>query len=100
MLDLNITTVGRVLKGMEYLSALPRGTAAMGMYDKPEQLVPINSVKLLADSPEKDRPHLEVLKTDSKTWKAYVEAKRNPTDEFHVHKFGFINVCNLTVPVR
>ena len=36
-LDLNITLVGRVLKGMEFLSALPRGTAAMGFYDKPEQ---------------------------------------------------------------
>ncbi len=38
-LDLNITTVGRVLKGMELLSALPRGTGNLGFYDKPEQLI-------------------------------------------------------------
>ena len=100
MLDLNITVVGRVLRGMEYLSALPRGEAPMGMYDKPEQLVPIKSVKFLADLPPDQRPKLEVLKTGSKTWKDYLESRRNPPDEFHVYKANFTNVCNVTVPVR
>lgn len=100
MLDLNITVVGRVLKGMEYLSALPRGTAAMGMYDKPEQLMPIKSVKLIADLPPEQRPKLQILKTGSKTWKEYLETRRNPPDDFHVYKANFTNVCNVTVPVR
>jgi peptidylprolyl isomerase len=100
MLDLNITVVGRVLKGMEYLSALPRGTAAMGMYDKPEQLVPIKSVKLIADLPADQQPKLQVLKTGSKTWKEYLETRRNPPDDFHVYKANFTNVCNVTVPIR
>jgi cyclophilin family peptidyl-prolyl cis-trans isomerase len=100
MLDLNITTVGRVLQGMEYLSGLPRGPAPMGMYDKPELLLPIKSVKLFSDLPANERPKLEILKTESKTWQAYVESRRNPTDEFHVHSAHFTNVCNLTVPVR
>ena len=30
-LDRNIVTVGRVLRGMELLSSLPRGTGAMGL---------------------------------------------------------------------
>ena len=100
MLDLNITVVGRVLKGMEYLSALPRGTAQMGMYDQPEQLVPIKSAKLMADLPADQRPRMEVLKTGSKTWKELVEMRRNPPDDFHVYKANFTNVCNLTVPTR
>lgn len=100
MLDLNITVVGRVLVGMQYLSALPRGTAALGMYDKPEQLVLIKSVRLFSDLPEAERPALQELRTDSKTWKALVEARRNPPDAFHVKKANFTNVCNLTVPVR
>ena len=100
MLDLNITVVGRVLKGMEYLSALPRGTAAMGMYDKPEQLMPIKSVKLIADLPAEQRPKLQILKTGSKTWKEYLETRRNPPDDFHVYKANFTNVCNVSVPVR
>jgi peptidylprolyl isomerase len=100
MLDLNITVVGRVLRGMEYLSALPRGAAPMGMYDKPEQFVPIKSAKLLADLPADQRPKLTVLKTGSKTWKDYLETRRNPPDEFHVYKANFTNVCNVNVPVR
>jgi peptidylprolyl isomerase len=100
MLDLNITVVGRVLKGMEYLSALPRGDAPMGMYDTPEQMAPIKSTKLMADMPEDQRPKLEVLKTGSKTWNEYLETRRNPPDEFHVHKANFTNVCSVTVPVR
>jgi len=100
MLDLNITVVGRVLKGMEYLSGLPRGEAAMGMYDKPEQFVPIKSVKLLADLPADQRPALHVLRTGSKTWKEYLETRRNPPDDFHVYKANFTNVCNVSVPVR
>ena len=100
MLDLNITVVGRVLRGIEYLSALPRGTAAMGMYDKPEQFVTIKSVKLAADLPADQRPKMEILKTDSKTWKDYLETRRNPPDAFHVYKANFTNVCNVAVPVR
>src|SRR5579859_547593 len=100
MLDLNITVVGRVLRGMEYLSALPRGSAAMGMYDKPEQFVTIKSVKLAADLPADQRPKMEILKTGSKTWKDYLETRRNPPDDFHVHKANFTNVCNVAVPVR
>jgi len=100
MLDLNITVVGRVLKGMEYLSALPRGSAPMGMYDKPEQFVKINSVKLIADLPADQRPKLQILKTGSKTWKDYLETRRNPPDDFHVYKANFTNVCNVQVPVR
>ena len=100
MLDLNITVVGRVLKGMEYLSALPRGPAPMGMYDKPEQFTPIKSVKLLADLPDDQRPKMEILKTGSKTWDQYLETRRTPPDEFHVYKANFTNVCNVVVPVR
>jgi len=99
-LDLNITVVGRVLVGMEYLSALPRGGANMGFYDKPEQRTAIGSIKLLADIPEDQRPKLQVLKTDSKSWKALVAAKRNSPSDFYRYKANFTNVCNMSVPVR
>ena len=36
-LDRNIVTVGRVLRGIELMSSLPRGTGAMGFYERPEQ---------------------------------------------------------------
>ena len=43
-LDRNIVVAGRVLRGIEWLSALPRATGAQGFYDKPEQRTPHRSV--------------------------------------------------------
>ena len=47
-LDRNITLVGRVLKGMELLSATPRGPAPMGFTD-PTLRTPIVSIRRASD---------------------------------------------------
>ena len=99
-LDLNITVVGRVIKGMEALSALPRGTGDMGFYEKPEQNVPLQSVKLLADLPQAERPQLELMKTDSASFKAILEARRHTPPGWYVHSPEYSNVCNMSVPMR
>lgn len=98
-LDLNITVVGRVLRGIEYLSALPRGGATMGFYDKPEQRVGITKVQMASDINEAERPKLEVLKSDSKTWASVLESRRNRSGWF-VHSFDHTEVCASSVPVR
>lgn len=98
-LDLNITTVGRVLKGMEHLAALPRGTAAMGFYEKPEQRTGIQRVRLLADVPAAEQPALQVLKTESATWTQLLDARRYRSGWF-VHSAGYIDVCSASVPTR
>lgn len=98
-LDLNITLVGRVLKGIELLSALPRGTAAMGFYDKPEQRTGIQRIRLLADVPPAERPGLQVLRTDSATWAQLLDARRFRGGWF-VHSAGRIDLCGATVPTR
>lgn len=98
-LDLNITVVGRVLKGMELLSALPRGTAAMGFYDKPEQRTGIHRIRLLAEVPTAERPALQVLKTESATWTQLLDSRRYRSGWF-VHSPGHIEVCSASVPTR
>lgn len=98
-LDLNITVVGRVLKGMELLSALPRGTAAMGFYDKPEQRTAIQRIRLLAEVPPAERPALQVLRTESATWPQLLDARRYRGGWF-VHSPGYIDICSATVPTR
>lgn len=98
-LDLNITVVGRVLKGMEHLAALPRGAAAMGFYDKPEQRTGIQRVRLLAQVPLEERPALQVLKTESATWTQLLDARRHRGGWF-VHSPGYIDVCSASVPTR
>ncbi|MDC6168409.1 peptidylprolyl isomerase [Paucibacter sp. XJ19-41] len=98
-LDLNITVVGRVLKGIELLSSLPRGGPNMGFYDKPEQRLTIQRTRLLADMPESERPALQLLRTDSKTWGALLDARRWRSGWF-VHSPGHIELCSASVPTR
>lgn len=99
-LDLNITTVGRVVVGMERLSVLPRGTGPLGFYTDASQRVPILAVRLASEMPQDQRAKIEVMRTDTATWDAYVESRRNRTDEWYVHPAGHVDVCNLSVPVR
>lgn len=99
-LDLNITVVGRVLQGMQHLAALPRGSAEMGFYGPDEQRTTIQRVRLLADVPEAERPSLEVLRTDSATWPALLDARRVRKEDWFVHSPRHIGLCNATVPVR
>ena len=99
-LDRNLAVAGRVLQGMEFLSAFPRGTGPLGFYEKPEQRVTIESVKLAADMPAKERPNIEVLRTDSATFAALIEAKRNRRDDFYRNPAGKIDLCSINIPVR
>jgi len=99
-LDRNIVTVGRVLRGMELLSSLPRGTGTLGFYEKPEQRAPLKSIRLAADVPVSERTNLEVLRTDTPLFASFVEARRNRREEWFTTPAGHIDVCNINVPVR
>ncbi|MFZ2308900.1 MAG: peptidylprolyl isomerase [Rhodoferax sp.] len=99
-LDLNITVVGRVVKGMDVLSALPRGPGAMGFYDKPELYVPITRARMLADIPADEQPAIEILRTDTATWRQLVEASRHAIGGWAVRSALHSNICNRSVPTR
>lgn len=99
-LDRNITVVGRVVEGMPLLSTLPRGPAPMGFYDKPEKMVMIKSIRLAADVPEAERSKLEVMRTDSASFKAVAEAQRNRGGPWTKIAAGHVDLCNVTIPVR
>lgn len=99
-LDRNITTVGRVVQGMELLSTLPRGTGPLGFYEKAEQRVAIKSVRLAADLKPAERLKLQVLRTDTPLFAELVEARRNRRDDFYKRPAGHIDLCNVPLPVR
>jgi cyclophilin family peptidyl-prolyl cis-trans isomerase len=99
-LDRNITTVGRVVQGMELLSVLPRGTGPLGFYEKPEQRVAIRSIRLAADLKPAERLKLQVLRTDTPLFTELVEARRNRRDDFYKRPAGHIDLCNVPLPVR
>jgi peptidylprolyl isomerase len=99
-LDRNVTLAGRVVQGIERLSTLPRGTGPLGFYEKPEQYVPIKSIRVAADVPPAQRSELEVLRTDTPTFADFVAARRNRLDSWFVEPTGRVELCNVTVPVR
>ena len=99
-LDRNITVVGRVLEGMELLSAIRRGPPPMGFYDDAAQRTPIRAIHLASELPASERVPLQVLRTDSKTFADAVEARRNRVDGFYKRPAGHIDLCNIPLPVR
>ncbi|HEY4545566.1 MAG TPA: peptidylprolyl isomerase [Pedomonas sp.] len=99
-LDRNMTVVGRIVSGVDLLSALPRGKGAMGFYKVPQSPINIRAVRLAADMPAAEREALEVLRTDSATFKALVEARRNRHDAFYHVPANAIDICNVPLPVR
>jgi peptidylprolyl isomerase len=99
-LDRNVTLVGRVVQGIELLSVMPRGPAPMGFYEKAEQRVPIRAMRVAADLPAGERVALEALRTDTPTYAALVESRRNRREEWYKNRAGRIEVCNAPLPVR
>lgn len=99
-LDKNVTLFGRVVKGMELLSTLPRGTGELGFYEKREENVPIVAVRVAADVAAAQRTELELLRTDTSTWSAYVEARRTRHESWFLDAVGKIELCNVPLPVR
>jgi cyclophilin family peptidyl-prolyl cis-trans isomerase len=99
-LDRNIAVVGRVLQGMELLSAMPRGPAPMGFYADAADRTPITSIRMAADVPMAERTPLEVLRSDSPSFLATTEARRNRRDDFYIRPAGYIELCNVPIPVR
>jgi peptidylprolyl isomerase len=99
-LDRNVTLLGRVVQGMELLSALPRGTGAMGFYEQAEQRVPIRAVRVAADVPESERSELEIMRTDTPAFRELIEARRNRREDWYQVQAGRIEIGNVPVPVR
>lgn len=99
-LDRNITLAGRVVKGMELLSVLPRGTGPLGFYEKPAQYVPIRRVRVAADVPAAERTALELLRTDTPTFEAFVDARRHRREEWFLDPVGHVELCNVPLPAR
>jgi peptidylprolyl isomerase len=99
-LDDNITVVGRVLAGMELLSTLRRGPPPLGFYEDPRERTPIHTVRLASELPDAQRTPLQVLRTDSKSFRDATEARRNRVDDFYKRPAGHIDLCNVVIPTR
>ncbi|MFY8349201.1 peptidylprolyl isomerase [Pseudoalteromonas sp. SSM20] len=96
-LDLNITSFGRVVSGIVHIQRLKR---------KPETTIedvnfnPIKGFAVAADLANSPAHNLEVMKTQSASFKRYIESRRNRPEEWFQHQANYIDVCGLSVPMR
>jgi peptidylprolyl isomerase len=99
-LDRQLTMLGRVVQGMEIMSAFPRGTGDAGFYKTPAEYRRYADIKVAADVPVAQRTNLEVMRTDSASFATLVNSRRWRKDDFYTKPVGRIGLCNITVPVR
>ena len=99
-LDRNVALVGRVLDGIALLSSLPRGSGDMGFYVSPEPAVPIISMRIASDLPPAERSPIEVLRTESATFRSLLQQRRNRHEAWFKFNPEHIDLCNVPLPVR
>ena len=99
-LDRNIAVVGRVIEGIEQLSALPRGTENLGFYKEGTVARKISGIRLASSLPEAERPSFQAMSEASPSFASYVRARANRNDAFFNVPAGGVDICNAPVPVR
>lgn len=99
-LDRNIALVGRVVSGMEKMSAFPRGTEALGIYKDRSQDIKIASVQMASDMPAAERPSFQYMDTASASFARYLRVRANRKDSFFIRPAGGVDLCNVTIPIR
>ena len=99
-LDRNLAVVGRILDGMEFLTARPRGTGDLGFYKTDAERLKIVSTKMAGDLPVAARPSFQIMDTNSAAFGAWIDARANRDQAFFVRPAGALDICNALPPVR
>ena len=87
-LDQQYTAWGRVVNGDRNVRRINRG-------EPPERPTPILRSRVMADLPLDERQDVEVLRTDSETFRAWLKTTRALTEDGF-----FVDACSVNVPVR
>ena len=100
-IDRNLAVVGRVVRGMPLLSSLPRGPEDhMGVYRDEKRATPILRVRLASDLPADQRVPLQIMRTDSASFRRLVHALAHRHNAFYRFSPGRIDLCAVAPPVR
>ncbi len=99
-LDRNLTVVGRIIDGMEFLTAQKRGTGDLGFYKTDAERLKIVSTRMASDLPAAVRPAFQLMDTNTATFGQWVKARANRDQAFFVRPAGAVDVCNALPPVR
>jgi peptidylprolyl isomerase len=102
-LDRNLTAFGSVIEGMQFLQKLERGDPKIenGVIQDVGKRDPIVRMRLAADLPAKERPHFQVMRTESPSFAKEKELRKNPAPEFYHHTPPpVLDICAMPVPVQ
>ena len=99
-LDHNLAVVGRVIAGIEHLSALPRGQGPMGFYPQAGQRTPIRSIRLGSELPPAQQGTWQQLRTDSPSFARLLDDQRHHRSDFYPQPPGRVELCGAELPVR
>lgn len=97
-LDRNYAVVGRVIEGMQHLSALPRSGAPLGIYASADERTPIVSVMLASALPAAQRPRFQYRAADNARFAAALRRRENPAAP--TIGSGGADVCEMPLEVR
>lgn len=98
-LDKNTTVFGRVIAGMDHIQGLQRSSTLQGEVDV-KVSNKILKVQIASDMKTQNRLPLQVMKTDSDSFKALIRSRKNRTGEWFAYQHDYIDVCSVAVPVR
>lgn len=102
-LDRNMTVFGRVVSGMQYVQKLKRGDpdsngGVISPEKRPDEII---SIKLAAELAEEERPHVEVMRTNSSAFKAAKRNQRVQRDPFFINTPPeMLDICDTDTPTR
>jgi peptidylprolyl isomerase len=97
-LDRNLTVVGRVVVGMEHIQRLRRNTPPEEKGDDIGDR--IISMRIGSDLPRGEQKRLQILKSKSASFKAFLTARANRPEAFFYYRPNYIDICQLPTPVR
>ena len=100
-LDKNVTLVGRVVKGMELLSSLPRGSGDLGFYETQDEYIEVRSIDLIKGTElAKKLLSLQIMRTQSDEFKQHVGKRTTRSETWFLEPTGRIELCNVGVPSK
>jgi peptidylprolyl isomerase len=102
-LDRNLSVVGRVIDGMEYVQKLERGNPEVesGVIQEAGRADKIIRAIIAADLPRGERPRYQVIRTESESYRAMKAERRDITNPFfHRKPVPILDICLMPIPVR
>jgi len=99
-LDRNTTVFGRVLVGMDAIQALKRTQDLSGAVELKADDNVIKQIVVASQLPPAQRPQLEVMRTDSVSFKRLLAARKNRNEDWFLYQHNYIDACGVPIPVR